>query len=135
MEEKVKDMIKAQIEKSDEKLRAAKSLFKDEFFDDAISRAYYAVFHAVSAVLLTEGITVETHDALKTMFGLRFVKTGKIDRKYGRILSTLKDERENGDYDIFTDFDLHETKEIIKQAEEFVKEMKRFLIGTMNQEG
>lgn len=134
MEEKVKDMIKAQIAKSEEKLSAAKSLFKDEFFDDAVSRAYYAVFHAASAVLLAEGITVETHDALKTMFGLKFVKTGKINKRYGRILNTLKDERENGDYDIFTDFDSQEVDDIVKQAEEFVGEMKRFLIEVINQE-
>jgi len=106
MEQKIEDMVKAQISKSEEKLRAARLLLKDEFFDDAISRAYYAVFHAANAVLLTEGMNAESHSGLKTLFGLRFIKTGKIDRKYGRILNKLKDERENGDYDIFTDFDL-----------------------------
>jgi hypothetical protein len=127
MEQKIEDMVKAQISKSEEKLRAARLLLKDEFFDDAISRAYYAVFHAANAVLLTEGMNAESHSGLKTLFGLRFIKTGKIDRKYGRILNKLKDERENGDYDIFTDFDLQDTEEMIEEAEEFVAEMKRFL--------
>lgn len=127
MDPKIEDMIKGQMEKSEAKLKAAKSLLKDGFYDDAISRAYYSIFHAASATLLSEGINVETHSALKTIFGLRLIKPGKIDRKFGRILSRLKDERENGDYDIFTDFNLQDAQEAIEQAKEFLEEMKRFL--------
>ena len=114
--------------KSEEKLNAAKTLFREGFVDDAISRAYYSMFHAASAVLFAEGITVESHSALKTMFGLHFVKTGKIDKKYGRWLNKLKDERENGDYDIFTSFEREDAKKDINEVEEFLSEMKRFLI-------
>jgi hypothetical protein len=114
--------------KSEEKLNAAKTLFREGFVDDAISRAYYSMFHAASAVLFAEGITVESHSALKTMFGLHFVKTGKIDKRYGRWLNKLKDERENGDYDIFTSFEREDAKEDINEVEEFLSEMKRFLI-------
>ena len=128
MEPKTKDLIVIQIEKSNEKLKAARVLLKEGFADDAISRAYYSMFHAASAVLFAEGITVESHSALKTMFGLHFVKTGKIDKKYGRWLNKLKDERENGDYDIFTSFEREDAKEDINEVEEFLSEMKRFLI-------
>jgi hypothetical protein len=125
---KTVDLIRTQMRKSEEKLNAAKTLFREGFVDDAISRAYYSMFHAASAVLFAEGITVESHSALKTMFGLHFVKTGKIDKKYGRWLNKLKDERENGDYDIFTSFEREDAKEDINEAEEFLSEMKRFLI-------
>jgi uncharacterized protein (UPF0332 family) len=84
---KDQSLILAQIEKSQEKLNAAKTLLKDGFIDDAISRAYYSMFHAASAVLLSEGITVESHSALKTMFGLHLVRTGKIDKKFSRWLN------------------------------------------------
>ncbi|MBS3907683.1 MAG: HEPN domain-containing protein [Syntrophaceae bacterium] len=127
MEPKTKDLIVIQIEKSNEKLKAARVLLKEGFVDDAISRAYYSMFHAASAVLFAEGITVESHSALKTMFGLHFVKTGKIDKKYGRWLNKLKDERENGDYDIFTSFDCKDAGDDIKEAEKFLEEMKKYL--------
>lgn len=130
MDEKTRELIVAQINKSREKLDAAKSLLKEGFVDDAISRAYYSMFHASSAVLLSDGITAETHSALKNMFGLRFIKTGKIDRKYGRWLNRLKDERENGDYDIFTSFEHEDAKVNIQQAETFLEEMKRYLTET-----
>ena len=127
MAEKIRELIRAQIEKSQEKLDAGRSLLNDGFIDDAISRAYYSMFHAASALLLSEGITIESHSALKTMFGLYFVKTGKIDKKFGRWLNKLKDERENGDYDIFTSFEKEDAELDIKKAEEFLEEMKRYL--------
>jgi len=89
MDPKDRTLIIAQIEKSTEKLNAAKLLLKDGFIDDAISRAYYSMFHAASAVLLSAGISVESHSALKNMFGLHFVKTGKIDKKFSRWLNKL----------------------------------------------
>lgn len=121
-------MITTQIEKSREKLDAAKTLLREGFIDDAISRAYYSMFHAASAVLLSEGITVESHSALKTMFGLHLIKTGKIEKKYGQWLNKLKDERENGDYDIFTSFELEDAKNGVNEAEEFLEQMKKYLI-------
>lgn len=127
MEPNVREMILGQIAKAEEKLNAARSLMKGGFLDDAISRAYYAIFHAASAILLSEGISVESHSALKDMFGLHFVKTGRINRKYGRILSKLKDERETGDYDIYTSFDKEDAEGAVKEAGEFLAAMKKHL--------
>jgi uncharacterized protein (UPF0332 family) len=128
MDPKIQDLITTQIEKSREKLDAAKTLLREGFIDDAISRAYYSMFHAASAVLLSKGITVESHSALKTMFGLHLIKTGKIEKKYGQWLNKLKDERENGDYDIFTSFELEDAKNGVNEAEEFLEEMRKYLI-------
>ncbi len=116
-----KEMAVAQIKKAREKLEAARVLFTQGFIDDAVSRAYYAIFHAASALLLNEGITVESHGALKTMFGLRLVKTGKVDKKYGRILNEMKDERENGDYDIFSGLEPPDAEKAIRYAEDFLQ--------------
>ena len=127
MKASVQEMIKSQMEKSAQKLGAAKSLQQAGYVDDAISRAYYSMFHAASAALLSEDITVESHAALKTMFGLHFIKTGKIARKYGRWLNKVKDARENGDYDIFTGFEESDARESVEQAESFLEELKRFL--------
>lgn len=132
MEPTAEELIKSQIAKSHEKLEAAKSLLKEGFYDDAISRAYYSMFHAASAALLSEGITVGTHSALKTMFGLRFVVAGKIDKKFGRWLNEIKDERENGDYDIFTSFEDDDAKKAITEVEEFLKEIKLFVAKVHN---
>lgn len=85
------------------------------------------MFHAASAALLALGIPVDNHGALRTMFGLHLVKTGFVDKRFGRLLGRLKDERENGDYDIYSDFEPQDARAAIDDAAEFVGEMKRFL--------
>ncbi|GAI57214.1 unnamed protein product [marine sediment metagenome] len=65
MKDSVREMIKSQIEKSTEKLDAARMLCREGFIDDAISRAYYSMFHSTSAVLLSEEITVFEEDDAK----------------------------------------------------------------------
>ena len=127
------EMIEAQILKAEEKLQVARTLADSGHADDAISRAYYAAFHAGSAVLLSAGITVESHPALKTMFGLHFIRTEKIDRQFGMWLSRLKDERENGDYDIHSIFDSSDALDADKRAGAFVAEMRRYLDSLQNE--
>lgn len=45
------DEIDKIIEKGVEKLKVAKELFDKGHYDDASSRAYYAIYHCISAVL------------------------------------------------------------------------------------
>lgn len=127
MEQNIIEIIKKHISKSEEKLEAAKDLLEHGHIDDAISRAYYSVFHAASAVLLSKGITVNTHEALKTLFGMYFIQTGEIEKKYAQFIRNLKDDRENGDYDLYTVFEQGDAEEAITEAEEFLDRMKRYL--------
>ncbi|MBI1869977.1 MAG: HEPN domain-containing protein [Chlamydiae bacterium] len=127
MDKKFETLIQGYFTKAQEKLEAAKTLFKTCAYDDAVSRAYYATYHAAQAILLTEGLIAETHQGLINLFGLHFVKTGKFEKKYGRFLSSLKDERENGDYSVYSSIDEMIASNAIKEAEDFVEEMKRFI--------
>lgn len=127
MDKKVSGLIKGYLAKSKEKLHTAENLLKEGSYDDAVSRAYYAAFHAAQAVLLTEGLTAETHRGLINLFGLHFVKTGKIDNKFGRYLSNLKDDREKGDYEIYSAIDEESAREAVQEGREFLKEMNKFL--------
>lgn len=89
--------------------------------DDAISRAYYAVFHSAKALLQYVGIETKSHEGLKQMFGLHLVEPGLVERKMGRILNNLKEDRENGDYALITYFDKKDAQDVIKKAEFFMK--------------
>lgn len=92
-----KALINGYIKKAEKKLGVAKKLLKSGDHEDAVSRAYYAVYHAAQALLLTEGERAETHKGVVTLFGLLFVKTGKFSKNLGKYLANLKDDRESGD--------------------------------------
>ena len=92
----------------------------------AVSRAYYAAFHAAQAVLFLEGIKARTHSGVVNQFGLLLVKSGKVDAKYGKFLSNLKEDREVGDYEVYAPIEEEDARNALKEAEEFVKEMERY---------
>ncbi len=127
MEFTTKELIKGYLLKSESKLEVAERLLKTDDYEDAVSRAYYAVYHAAQALLLSEGERAETHKGVVTLFGLLFVKTGKIRKEFGKYLANLKDDRESGDYEIFSYIDKETAETAIIEAKEFIKESKAYL--------
>jgi len=127
LEATLREVVKAYLEKAERKLEVAKKLLKSGDYEDAVSRAYYAVFHAAQALLLTEGEKAETHKGVVTLFGLLFVKTGRFRKNLGKYLANLKDDRESGDYEIFSYIDKETAETAIKEAKEFINESKRYL--------
>ena len=120
-------LLKGFMEKAKSKLAAARTLLKSKDYDDAVSRAYYAAFHAVQALLLTEDLSSSSHQGMINLFGLHFVKTGKFDKKFGRFLSNLKDDRESGDYEIYSFIDREVANNAVNEAKELITAIKKYL--------
>ncbi len=57
------------------------------------------------------------------------MKTGKIPPDVGRKLLNLKDDRENVDYELFTDVTEAEATEAIAEADKLVREAGIYLQG------
>lgn len=124
MDDTTKKLIIGYIQKAENKLKVAKKLFKSRDYEDAVSRAYYAVFHAAQALLLSEGEKAESHKGVVTLFGLLFVKTGKFNKNIGKYLANLKDDREMGDYEVFSYIDIKTAKTGVNEAKEFINAAK-----------
>lgn len=62
------------------------------------NRLYYAVFHAVSALLIKNGHKVGTHKGGVLLFGQHYIKTGIFSINEGRLYSQLQTMREKADY-------------------------------------
>jgi len=122
-----RELIKGYLEKAEKKLTVARRLLDSEDYEDAVSRAYYAVFHAAQALLLTEGEKAETHKGVITLFSLLFIRTGKFSKKYGKYLANLKDDRETGDYEVFTFIDKESAEHAVSEAEEFIDKTRKYL--------
>ncbi len=119
--------MKGYLEKADRKLEVAEKLLISGDYDDSVSRAYYSVYHAAQALLLTEGQRAESHKGVVTLFGLLFVKTGKFQKDLGKHLANLKDDRESGDYEVFSYIDKETAEAAIGEARDFLKESKTYL--------
>lgn len=131
MDESTRGLLQAHLEKACQKQDAAAALLKAGFFEDAVSRAYYAAFHTAQAALLTEGQQADTHKGLGTLFGLFFVKTGRIDKQFGRYLANLKDDRETSDYEVLGWIDEQVASRAVREAREFCEAVDLAKIGIL----
>ncbi len=110
-------------------LRAAKTLLEHELYEDAISRAYYAVLHASKAALATIDIFPATHRTVRRLFGLHLVKTNVIEREYATILTAEQEDRELSDYDVAVVIEKDRASQRVNDASRFVERIERHLEG------
>ena len=78
----------AEARRGDEALEAAKHLLTAEFFNDAISRAYYAAYHWSRALLFLKGLEPKTHRGVIQMIGLHYVKDGPLSDEAAALLAS-----------------------------------------------
>ncbi len=112
---------------AEECLQAARSLLATENFKSAVNRAYYAIFHAMRAVLAYDDIDMKHHSGIISSFRRLYIKTGALDPQLSVIISQLYDLRTGSDYDDFFEVSRLEVAEQIDNAAFFLREIKRFL--------
>lgn len=116
-----REVAKAHLRKARRRLEASEKLFSDGFHEDAVSRAYYAMYHAAKACLILEGSSPKTHEGMISEFGRLFVLTGKVDPALGRALSAAKEDREDSDYEVYTEIDKEEAEKVLREAQNFLR--------------
>ena len=119
--------IEALIHKAKESLGAARSLIKDNYFDFAASRAYYAMFYVAEALLVRIGQSYNKHSAVISAFGREYAKTGKLDTRFHRWLLDAQDFRNIGDYGIGAHVSKDDANLVCDWAYEFIETAENFL--------
>ncbi|KAF0107533.1 MAG: hypothetical protein FD146_1567 [Anaerolineaceae bacterium] len=109
------------------KLDHARQIFAIGLFDDAISRAYYAMFYAAKAALLSKGLDLRRHSASIAKFRELFVITGQVDAEYLHYLGQAQSARERSDYAPFAPVSGEGAKEILEAAGTFIAKVKEIL--------
>jgi len=79
MDDKTLPRIKQLASLAEQALGTAQGNLASGDFRAAVNRAYYAVFYAASAMLLTRGVERRKHSGVIGAFREHFVKTGLID--------------------------------------------------------
>ena len=114
------EYVKYRIDSAYKTLDAAKVLTENGFWNSAVNRLYYSVFYAVNALLVLNEIIVKSHSSTKGEFSKLFIKTGKIDKKYGRLYNELHDWRQKGDYENIFEYDEESVVPLIMPVEELI---------------
>ena len=84
--------------RAEQLLKSAEALFTLGDYDSAVSRAYYAVFHVVRAVLRADELLPKTHKGLHALVQSRLVPSGKISPEDASDFRSAWSLRDLGDY-------------------------------------
>lgn len=121
------ELVEYRLESARERLRSSQLLLEAGQYKDSIGRSYYAIFTAVRAVLATNEVDFSRHSGVISYFQKEFIKTGKFDIKYSKILQNAFQIRNTCDYDDFYIATKNDAEEQYKNAEEMLITIERFL--------
>ncbi|HUE89908.1 MAG TPA: HEPN domain-containing protein [Vicinamibacterales bacterium] len=93
----------------------------------AVSRAYYAVFHAARALLFSVGLEARSHKGIASLVGDHFVRPGRLPSTMGRLVSRMQRDREDADYATGAVFTQEEASKTIADAEAFLEQVRRII--------
>ena len=97
-------------------------------WETAANRIYYALFHAMSALLVNDGHIVKSHRGVLTMFGEYYVRTGIFTKQDGSLLSELVIMRDNADYNCFFEADEEKLKPFLEPTRLLIEKIKQYIL-------
>ena len=92
-------IVEYRIEKAFRALEQAQGVIVLKYWETIANRLYYAAYNAISALLIANGNTAQTHSGVIHLFGQQFIKTGVFPTEMGRLYHKLFTMRQTGDYD------------------------------------
>ncbi len=119
-EEQRRDIVRYRMENARKMLEEVKSHRSNGFYNTAVNRMYYACYYAATAMLISMGIEVKSHDGVRLNLGRHIVLEGRLSPELGRFYSRLFSKRSTGDYDDFINHTLTTVDDLLPQACLFV---------------
>lgn len=120
------DVSKFKLERANEDLRAAELMEQNQMWKAANNRAYYAVYHAIDAVLALVPIAFKRHKDTLSYFNKNYVHTGTFSSDIGRRIARLEEIRHNSDYNDFYIASKEEAEKQIETAKQVIELIEQY---------
>lgn len=116
-----KEIVKYRLEKAQVTYKDALLGIDNDSVGIAANRLYYAAYYAVSALLIANGITARSHDGVRRMLGLHFLKNHLLTMEEGQTFNLLYSLRLTGDYQDRKNLDMEkDVNPLLKPAKELI---------------
>lgn len=116
------------LQKARRSLVAARRHIEAGDYDFASSRAYYAAFYAMQAVLLTKNLTPAKHSGVIRAFNQYFIKTGIFPTEFSKSVGWLFSERQTGDYALGLSIAETDANQDVQMAERVLQAIATYLV-------
>ena len=121
------DLSKYRIEAAYEDYHAAVDLLKMGHYKVANNRAYYAIFHAMRAVLALDGADFKKHSGVIAYFRQNYIKSGIFDSSLSEIINDASFIRNESDYSDFYIATKEEAESLIAYSKIFLQRIKEYI--------
>ena len=119
------------IQQAEDTLSEAERMLVDNAYSarSIINRAYYSMYYAVFALFIRTEYRLKTskHSGVIAVFDREFVKTGLFDKKFSKMFHKAFDDRQEFDYKEFVVATREDAVDAVREAREFMAEIKEFL--------
>ena len=122
-----KGLAKYRIEQAHECLQSAEREIEAGVFKGAANRSYYAIFHAMRAVLALQGIDSKKHSGVIAAFRQNYIKTGEFELRFSDIIRDAFEVRNSSDYQDFYVPSKSDVEQQIENAKMFLEEVEKYL--------
>ncbi len=127
----IDDLVRYRVETAKSDLKSANILVKEGEYRGANNRAYYAIYHAISAVQALDGKSFKRHKDTLANFNKDYVKTEIFSRNFGRKIAQAEEIRHASDYDDFYIATKEKAEEQITTAEELIEQIETYCLSRM----
>lgn len=126
------DLVRYRIETAKSDLKSADILVKEGEYRGANNRAYYAIYHAISAVHALDGKSYKRHKDTLANFNRDYVKTEIFSRDLGRKIAQAEEIRHASDYDDFYIATQEKAEEQIMTAKEMIELIETYCLNRLD---
>ncbi len=127
MDDRIIDLSKYRMDKANDELETSKIMYDNKKYSQSINRSYYAIFHAVRSLLALRKFDSSKHSGIIAYFNQHYIKSGKIETKYSKILTTAYQFRNDCDYKDFYIITREDAEVQFDDAKKFVNRIQTYL--------
>lgn len=126
-----KDLVLYRLDTAKDDIKSAKILLDAGECRGANNRAYYGIYHAISAIHALDGNAYKRHKDALANFNKNYIKTEIFPRILGRKIAEAEEIRHASDYDDFYIATREEVEEQIDTAVELVEKIEEYVLKEM----
>ncbi|MEQ8190751.1 MAG: HEPN domain-containing protein [Candidatus Eremiobacterota bacterium] len=127
MDNRLNDLSRYRLQKARDELESSEIMLQNTKFSQSINRSYYAIFHAIRALLALDKFDARKHSGVIAYFNQHYIKTEKIETKFGKILILAENIRIKSDYDDFYIASKQQAEEQLSNAREFIERIETYI--------
>ena len=120
-------LVALELEKADKTVGQMRYNMQGGEWEMVANRLYYALFHAVCALLINDKHEVGTHRGAVNKFRLFYVKEGVFTNEEGKLYSQLQSLREDGDYNCSIDVDQDDVEGKVTPTLRLIEKIKQYI--------